>query len=128
MCSRWWLRCGLLRGSPAGSGKGVSGTSSLAGGDSSSRTTNGILDLFALLWARVLKGNRFRGGGERAARQGEATKEKDASSAGNLLSILLLVVRAKRGIVENRLDPDTRRQGRGLPGPLGGGSGCPRPR
>src|SRR3954470_11719591 len=78
MCSRWGPRCELLWGSPAGSGKGVSGTSLLAGGDSSSRTTSGILDLFALLWARVLKGNRFRGEAnelqDKTKRQGKKTR------------------------------------------------------
>src|SRR3954468_21078030 len=112
MCSRWGLRCGLLRGSPAGSGKGVSGTPSLAGGDSSSRTTSGILDLFALRWARVLKGNRFRGEANKLQDKTKRQRRKMQESAGNLLSILL-VIGTKCGVVENRLDPDARRQGSG---------------
>src|SRR3954466_2658552 len=54
--------------------------------------------------------------------------QEDTSSTRNLLSVLLFVVGAERGIIKNRLAPGARRQGSGFPGPLGGVGGRPHPR
>jgi len=55
-----YLRWGLLWRRVAGSGKVVSGAPPAVAVGSSSMTITGTLALFAALWARVLKRNKFR--------------------------------------------------------------------
>ena len=55
-----YLRWGLLWRKVAGSGKVVSGAPPAVAVGSSSMTITGTLALFAALWARVLKRNKFR--------------------------------------------------------------------
>ena len=55
-----YLRWGLLWRKVAGSGKVVSGAPPAVTVGSSSMTITGTLALFAALWARVLKRNKFR--------------------------------------------------------------------
>ena len=57
---RWGLRWGLLCGVVAGSGKMVSGAPPAVAVGSSSMMITRTLALFAALWARVLKRNKFR--------------------------------------------------------------------
>ena len=117
----WGLRWGLLRRVVAGSGKVVSGAPPAVAVGSSSMTITGTLALFAALWARVLKRNKFRVKQMRYKTRQQGLKNYKYNKRILLFSFFL--VGAERGEVEVRRAPGARRRRRSFPWPLGGSSG-----
>ena len=123
-----YLRWGLLWRKVTGSGKVVSGAPPAVAVGLSSMTITGTLSLFAALWARVLKRNKFR-----IKQMRYKTKQQELKNYKYNKRILLFfffLVGAERGEVEVRLTPGTGRRRSSFPWPLGGngGGGLRRPR
>ena len=81
----------------------------------------GTLALFAALWARVLKRNKFR-----VKQMRYKTKQpelKNYKYNKRILLFFFFLVRAERGEVEIRLTSGVRRRRSSFPWPLGGSSG-----
>ncbi len=83
-------------------------------------TITGTLALFAALWARVLKRNKFR-----VKQMRYKTKQQELKNYKYNKRILLFffLVGAERGEVEVRHAPGARRRRGSFPWPLGGSSG-----
>ena len=122
-----YLRWGLLWRTVAGSGKVVSDAPPAVAVGSSSMIITGTLALFAALWARVLKRNKFR-----VKQMRYKTKQQELKNYKYNKRILLFffLVRAERREVEVWLTSGARRRRSGFPWPLGGksGGGMRRPR
>ena len=90
-------------------------------------TITGTLALFAALWARVLKRNKFR---VKQMRYKTRQQELKNYKYNKRILLFFFLVGAERGEVEVRRAPDARRRRRSFPWPLGGsgGGGLIRPR
>ena len=84
-------------------------------------TITGTLALFAALWARVLKRNKFR---EKQMRYKTKQQElKNCKYNKEILLFCFFLVGAERGEVEVWLMSGTRKRRSSFPWPLGGSSG-----